>query len=79
MFIAQAPPDRLNSFEQQLQFCDVQLLVPGLQPVADKAPSLQALGPHTEAATVPVQGLEIVPESCDIMHLSSRVLEALRS
>ena len=51
---------RLDALEQQHQGGEVELPIPGLLPVADEAPALQALGPQAEAAAIPVQRLEVV-------------------
>ena len=63
--IAQPSARRLDALEQQLQPGDVELQVPGLVPVADETSPLQALGPQTEAAAVPVQRLAVVTAAVD--------------
>jgi hypothetical protein len=66
--IAQASVRRLDALEQQHQGSEVELPIPGLLPVADEAPTLQALGPQAEATAIPVQRLEIVTASNTIPH-----------
>jgi len=66
--ITQAPTYRLDAFQQQLQSRDVELLGTRAPPVPDESAPFQALGPQAEAGAIPIQGLEVIPESNVIPH-----------